>query len=340
MNQSLTPFLSRVLGFSSSFHHSISQPIYIMLRIKTPKSLRAKRELEKRAPKLVERGKKTLILHGTKTSNTLNAVLTEIYHLKKDNAVKYSRRNDNIRPFESGGETSLEFYSLKTDCSLFVYGSHSKKRPDNLVIGRTYDHHIYDLVEIGVENFKSMSSCSYDKKLAPLIGSKPFFAFIGEGFENVEELKHLKEVLLDLFRGQVVSNLNLAGLDRVYVCTAVSSNKVLFTHCALRLKKSGTVVPRVELVEVGPSMDLVVRRHRLPDEGLKKEAHKVPHELIKKKEKNVSKDAIAGKIGKIYVPDQQVGSASLPFTPKGVKRERREAKAKGEDKKHAEKKQK
>ncbi|KAJ0764676.1 putative Heat shock protein 70 family [Helianthus annuus] len=148
------------------------------------------------------------------------------------------------------------------------------------------------------------------------------------GFENVEELKHLKEVLLDLFRGQVVSNLNLNGLDHVYVCTAVSSNKVLFTHCALRLKKSSTVVPRVELVEVGPSMDLVVRRHRLPDEFLKK-GLKVPHELIKK-EKHVSKDALAGKIGKIYVPDQHVGSASLPFTPKGVKTQRREVKAKGE----------
>ncbi|MFS7909099.1 putative Heat shock protein 70 family [Helianthus anomalus] len=119
---------------------------------------------------------------------------------------------------------------------------------------------------------------------------------------------------------------------------AVSSNKVLFTHCALRLKKSSTVVPRVALVEVGPSMDLLVRRHRLPDEFLKK-GLKVPHELIKK-EKNVSKDALAGKIRKIYVPYQQVESASLPFTPKGVKTERRKAKAKGEDNKHAEKKQK
>lgn len=126
-----------------------------MLHIKTPKTGRARRELKKIAPKLVssnslcnslkcifvrlktkgvswnrylivkwltqvETGKKTLILHGTKTSNVINDVLTEIYHLKKDNAVKYTKRNDNIRPFESGGETSLEFYSLKTDCSLFV----------------------------------------------------------------------------------------------------------------------------------------------------------------------------------------------------------------------------
>lgn len=68
----------------------------------------------------VESGKKTLILHGTKTSSVLNAVLSEIYHLKKESAIKYSRKNDNIKPFESGGETSLEFFSLKTDCSIFV----------------------------------------------------------------------------------------------------------------------------------------------------------------------------------------------------------------------------
>lgn len=86
---------------------------------------------------------------------------------------------------------------------MMQYGSHSKKRPNNLILARTYDHHIYDLVEVGVENYKSMESYVYDKKLAPLLGSKPFFAFIGEHFESAEELKHLKEVLLDLFRGEV-----------------------------------------------------------------------------------------------------------------------------------------
>ncbi|XP_070051136.1 ribosome production factor 2 homolog [Nicotiana tomentosiformis] len=309
-------------------------------KIKTPQKGRIRRELEKRAPKLVETGKKTLILHGTKTSQVLNEVMTEIYHLKRDNSVKYTRKNDNVRPFESGGEASLEFYSLKTDCSLFVYGSHSKKRPNNLVIGRTYDHHIYDLVEVGVEEFKSMKKFKYDKSLAPKIGSKPFFTFIGEGFDSVEELKHLKEVLLDLFHGEVVTNLNLAGLDRVYVCAAVSPKKVFLTHCALRLKKSGTVVPRIELVEVGPSMDLVVRRHRLPDDSLKKEAMKTALDKAKKREKNVVKDAIQGKYGKIYIPDQKVGSVALPHKAKGVKRERREAKMKNVADQPEEKKQK
>ncbi|MQL73787.1 hypothetical protein Taro_006183 [Colocasia esculenta] len=299
-----------------------------MLKVKTPKTHKAKRELEKRAPKLVENAKKTLILQGTKTSAVLHAVLAQIYHLKRGNAVRFTRKNDNVRPFESGGETSLEFFSLKTDCSLFVYGSHSKKRPNNLVLGRTYDHHIYDLVEVGVENFKPIQSFSYDKKIAPRMGTKPFFAFLGEGFESSEELKQLKEVLLDLFRGEVVDNLNLAGVDRAFVCTAISLNTVLFMHCAIRLKRSGTAIPRIELVEVGPSMDLVVRRHRLPNVSLQKEAMKVASKEHKKV-KNVTRDIVQGKLGKIYVPDQQVGNMSLTSNVKGLKRERREAKMKG-----------
>ncbi len=44
----------------------------------------------------------------------------------------FNKHND-CRPFED--ETSLEFFSVKNDAALFAYGSHSKKRPNNLVIG-------------------------------------------------------------------------------------------------------------------------------------------------------------------------------------------------------------
>jgi ribosome production factor 2 len=71
----------------------------------------------------VENGKKMIILHGTKTSAVLNSVLADLFHLKRDHAVKFTKKNDNIRPFESGGETSLEFFSLKSDCSLIVVSS-------------------------------------------------------------------------------------------------------------------------------------------------------------------------------------------------------------------------
>ena len=86
----------------------------------------------------------------------------------------------------------------------------------------------------------------------------------------------------------------------------------------------------MELVEVGPSMDLVVRRHRLPNEILVKEAMKTVKDQAKKKIKNVSQDPLQGRIGKIYIPDQKVGEMALPNKAKGVKRERREAKMKND----------
>jgi hypothetical protein len=44
----------------------------------------------------------------------------------------------------------MEFLSQKNDASLFAFGTHSKKRPHNLVFGRLFDHHILDMVETGV----------------------------------------------------------------------------------------------------------------------------------------------------------------------------------------------
>ncbi|KAH7445859.1 hypothetical protein KP509_01G026800 [Ceratopteris richardii] len=282
-----------------------------MLGVVKPKSKRGWRELEKRAPKLTENVKKVLLLHGTSTSSTVKGVLTDLYRLKRadGNAIKYTRKNENIRPFESGGESYLEHLSQKTDCSMFVFGSHSKKRQHNLVFGRMYDHHLYDLIEVGVEKFEPIVMFGGAKKYAPQEGSKPCLVFIGEGFEQEKELMHLKEILIDLLRGEVVDAINLGGLDRAFICVA-EGNKVYFKHCAIRLKKSGTKVPRIELIEAGPSMELVVRRHCLPDEELKKKAMKVALKSSKPKVKNVSRDSLAGKVGRIYMPHQEVKNVS------------------------------
>ncbi|KAI5060114.1 hypothetical protein GOP47_0024534 [Adiantum capillus-veneris] len=296
-----------------------------MLRVVKPKTKRGLRELEKRAPKLTENGKKVLLLHGTTTSVIIKGVLSDLYSLRKagENAIKYTKKNANIRPFESGGESYLEYLSRRTDCSLFVFGSHSKKRPHNLVIGRMYDHHVYDLIEVGVEQFEPMVTFGGAKKYSPQEGSKPCLVFIGEGFEQDDQLKHLKEILIDVLRGEVVEAINLAGLDKVFLCVAVGK-KVYFKHCAIRLKKSGTKVPRIELIEAGPSMDLIIRRNRLPNEELRKEAMKTAWKSSKHKVKNVSRDSLAGKVGRIYMPRQEVNGMALAKM-KGLKRRRQEA---------------
>ncbi|CAI5469999.1 unnamed protein product [Closterium sp. Yama58-4] len=283
--------------------------------------------LESRAPKIKENVRKALLLRGTRSSAVLNGVLSDVHHLKRfsGGSLKLSRANEHVRPFEAGGEAPLEQLAKKTDSSLFMFASHSKKRPHNLVIGRMYDYHLYDMLEVGVTRHVSIQQLKGGGKLSPQVGSKPCFCFIGTEFDSDPAAVQLKSLLLDFFRGEVAATVDLAGLDRVFVCAA-QNGKVLFRHCAIRLKRSGTKVPRVVLVPIGPSIDFEIRRTRLPGEELRKEAMRAVKLGQEKKIKNVKSDMIKGKVGRIYMPKQQVGSMSL-MKMKGLKRERREAAA-------------
>lgn len=91
----------------------------------------------------------------------------------------------------------MEFLTTKNDTSLFAMGSHTKKRPHNIVLvlaiitvpyclnfqlntfhqGRTYDGHVLDMFEFGVGNFESISQFSGFKKA---VGSKPVLVFLGD----------------------------------------------------------------------------------------------------------------------------------------------------------------
>lgn len=105
-----------------------------------------------------------LILQGNKVSQVVKNVLTDISRLKHEQAVRYTRNND-VHPFEV--ETSMQFYCERSDCALFCLGNHSKKRPHNLVLGRTFDGQLLDMVELGVSEHTPISQFSAATKLLP-----------------------------------------------------------------------------------------------------------------------------------------------------------------------------
>lgn len=70
---------------------------------------------------------------------------------------KYTRKNPDVKPFDAGGDVSLEFFAQKSNCSLFALGSHSKKRPNNIILGRMHDFHLYDAMEFGVDGYAPIS---------------------------------------------------------------------------------------------------------------------------------------------------------------------------------------
>lgn len=291
----------------------------ILKKAKTPLG---KRSLMKRAPKLVEtEGKMCLMLHGGKSSQTLKDLVTDLGVMKKGEVHKMTRKNDGIRPFEGGGETSLEFFAQKADAGAFVLGSHQKKRPDCLTVGRFFDYHLFDMVELLVTDYKGLRDFPGAGNQT-VSGSKPCMVFLGDRFETEPGLRLAKNILVDIFRGRPATRVNLKGVDRVVIVTALPGTKCMFRQCAVKYKKSGTRMPRVELQEMGPSFDFTLGRHQEAPSDVRKMAYQKPKRG--KAQKNVEQDTIEGKVGRLYVEKQTGLEEMAMMKMKGLKRERRE----------------
>nr|XP_022292719.1 ribosome production factor 2 homolog [Crassostrea virginica] len=289
----------------------------VLQRVVKPKTQQGKRFLEKREPKLIENDKQAMFIKGGNTSIVVSQALRELYVLKKHNAISYKRKNI-LRPFED--ETPLEFFAKKTDSSLFMFGSHNKKRPNNIVLGRFFDSHILDMVELGIERFVSQAEFPGGKCSE---GTKPCLMFAGETFEQDIEYQRLKNLMIDFFRGPVVSQVRLAGLEHVIMVTA-TGGKVLLRNYRVLLKKSGSRTPRIELEEIGPSLDLVMRRTKLASEDLYKRSLKQPKTIKPRKKKNVSHDAFGSKLGTIHMQKQSLDKLQTRKM-KGLKAQKRKA---------------
>ena len=77
--------------------------------------------------------KRVLLLKGKSSSQVMNDVLLDMTMLTKPNNKALNRNND-ILPFED--VNSLEFLGEKNKCAMFTLVSHTKKRPNNLVMVR------------------------------------------------------------------------------------------------------------------------------------------------------------------------------------------------------------
>uniref|UniRef100_A0A8V0YLN6 Ribosome production factor 2 homolog n=1 Tax=Gallus gallus TaxID=9031 RepID=A0A8V0YLN6_CHICK len=242
-------------------------------RVVKPKTKRAKRFLEKREPKLTENTKNAMLIKGGNANSTVTEVLKDI-----------------------------EFFSKKSDCSLFLFGSHNKKRPNNLIVGRMFDYHVLDMIELGIENFVSLKDIKNNK--CPE-GTKPMLIFAGDTFDLSEEYRRLKSLLIDFFRGPTVPNIRLAGLEHVLHFTAVDG-KIYMRSYKVLLKKSGCKIPRIELEDIGPSLDLVMRRTHLASDDLYKLSLKQPKALKPKKKKNISHDVFGTTYGRIHMQKQDL----------------------------------
>ena len=98
----------------------------------------------------------------------------------------------------------------------------------------------------------------------------------------------------------------------------------------IKLKKSGSKLPRVELEETGPSFDATIKRSKLAPKDLFKTALKKPKQLTAKKQKNISTNLFGDTLSTIHMEKQDLTQLDLARM-KGLNKRKRPLKGESED---------
>jgi len=315
---------------------------------KQPKA-RIARYLKTTESQLVEGAKSSLLLKGIRCSDSMSTVLKDMRSVQSPHS-KLLTKNNMIVPFDDEGQQSLEFLTTKNDAALFALASHNKKRPNNLVLGRTFDRRILDMVEIGILQYRSLNDFGGLPKKR--LGSKPLLQFVGDLWSSDINLKRLQNLLIDFYRGDPVDSLVLSGLDHVMVFTAAETNLgggqetfplIHQRTYYMKLKKNpkGGKAPVPYLTPSGPDMDFKVcilfflscimshvlfinitqinhtsmqkkkvRRTQFASPDLWKMAMKQPQGIKAKKKKNQTTNIFGETIGRLHLERQDIDNRS------------------------------
>ncbi|CCW64075.1 unnamed protein product [Phytomonas sp. EM1] len=304
-----------------------------------PKNAVTRRAVKKYEPKVVENPKCILFLKGSSINEVANDAMTDLSAITKPYNKKLKKKN-GFTPFD--GYQHLEFLGFKNDCSLFCFGSHSKKRPNNLTFGRLFDFHILDMVEAGIVAADRLDMSRASEVEAGSLGGKPFFVFEGSEFSSNPVFIRLKNFLVDFFAGGNDTEIDLDGCDRVLFFSLRSINGedacvAPATDCFGKNKpteKGNTIlcmrhyavqkpsfaagyskkIQNISLYDIGPNFDLELRRIQFADPQAFRAACRVPREILAKMrstQANVSTDEMANLTGQLHVGSQNTDTLNL-----------------------------
>ena len=200
-----------------------------------------------------------------------------------------------------------------------------------------YDYELLEMYEFGINNktyqsiesFQSIIDYKSNEKNNKSFnfGSKPGILFQGESFQNDPLLKDIKLFFLDYFNGELMKKFNLITFDHIIVFTVINCDEIniskqnqygingiilLLRHYKIEYQSSSSSkLPFIHLKEIGPSIDLNLRRFEKGNDEIIKQSmnniNKIKSILNKKpRQKNIYLDKmLKGKYGKIYIEQNQ-----------------------------------
>ncbi|KAF8754780.1 Brix protein [Rhizoctonia solani] len=211
----------------------------------------------------------------------------------------------------------------QNDAAMFAIGQSTKKRPDGLTLVRMYDGSVLDMCEFGVVGYQPMSSFPGPKSTP---GHRPLVHFASDLFDT--HPRYIQSTSY-AYPPPPLPHLSSRRPPRPRREEHRSSSPwFISARYTTRLLASGVRVPRVELTPMGPSLDVVLRRHQEADPAVWALAMKRPK--IKKKEiesglgkkrKNIEVDDMGDMRGRIHVARQDLGKLQTRKM-RGLKRAR------------------
>jgi ribosome production factor 2 len=140
---------------------------------------------------------------------------------------------------------------------------------------------------------------------------KPLVIFQGDIFETDFEFSRIKKFFFEFFKLYDIQDLNISVLRRVVVFSVASDKKIKIRCYETSEIDENKVKNSLKLNEIGPSLDLVLRRAKLASQELYKMACKQPKETSKTKSKNESTNMLGEKRGRVYMTTQDLNKMSL-----------------------------
>ena len=284
---------------------------------KKAKTHKGKVHLNSLLPKLIEDPKQCVYINTKSSSEIMRMVLNDLYLLRRDYSKKLNQKEE-ISNYQQS-KNDIEYLFDKNNCWFFTYTTDKKKKSMNIVMGLLFNKVVLDVFEFEVVNYIPIS---YFKNNEIDSFMKPVLIFQGEIFESDPSYERLKKFFIDYFRLYNVEQPIISELRRVIVFSC-DSDKIVKMRC---YQVDGAIdeehLNKIDLTEIGPSIDFKERSFDLAGIDQYNKAMRQPKALKEKKEKNIEKNALGEKHGRIHMQKQNLNAMALRKYKKVAKKKK------------------
>lgn len=285
---------------------------------KKAKTHKGRLHLNSLAPKLVEDPKECLYINTDNSSEIMKMVMNNLYLMRKAYAKKLGQKNKFENVFKD--QQSIEFFCERNNTPMFTYTTDGKRKPMNLIMGSLFNNKVLDMFEFEVTNFVPLEY--FAKEVSVSADMKPVILFQGDVFETDFQYERIRKFFLDYFRLHDLEEVSIEDLRRVIIISIGDDKVIKLRSYQVEGPIKEFTLESLGLKEVGPSLDLKVRNIHLASKEMYDLSLRQPKETMLRKVKNIEKNALGEKRGRIHMTKQNLKAAALKNYKKILGRKR------------------